>query len=493
MANPLRWVIWNLRGVVQAAVRTVRNTWGVVCLPARAVRWAARAAWVRIRAGWVLARQVWGWFRGWGVDLFVSSRGWRRWRWAYHAWVNAYVNHDFVDEIINPEVDIETTNWVEDEEEDVAVDYGEELESEGSYWEGFAPEDEDSWWGHDVEDYLEDANEVLFSLLVEEAPYYVRLGLRPVVDVVVRLPVWGMCEGLAIGVVAFKAEWHRWWRARLARPGRTVWVALRWATHTGVWWLVFTGLTGLVTPDGLHLFVTYSCGATFQPEYYFGWGALCFCATVWLVGPHPVREYLYRELGPENVGFVLVGGLVLGEGETYYPQRPMGHLQRGFLARQGYWLYKPVWRNPTEYHYRGNYGSTLRIFTYDDIQQTAALYNEVWEWPETDLLDKEPTSWEPDRSENEDQIFKEDGFETGGENMWWHRHPTYYRNNYMWAEFRDEQEYHHHYMYSIALDFSGSVYPRQNRMYHQHNTYQAGGGRRYPTVTNDAYVLTPPG
>ena len=499
LRNAVHFAGWNVYGVYCALKQTLKNTYTLIKNVVFSPFWLVRYL---IKKGWRYLRTVFRFVvnvktllsEEWQIFLrrtFFQKRAWRRFRWAYHAWTHVYVSDDFADEMLNPEVDVEVGNWVENDEDDQAVDYGEELESEGTYWNALNPEEWDGYWNHDIEDYFDESREIMGDLLFEEIPYYVKLCLQPVTDLIVRLPVWGLLEGLSIGVIWLKREWQLLWIKQLLKGGplTVVLIVLRRLLHAALWVVVYATLVNLVSPDELNLFITYSCGMVFYDEYYVLWWSLCFGLTVWLIGPHPLREYLFRELGPENIAFVTLAGVVLCTPEEYYTQRPLSDLQRLYQDRTlGHWSWKPFRRFPTQHHYRGGHGSTYPIYTYDTIQQTIANFNDMQDWPEIDFTDKDPTLWlSPDRSENEWNLPGWPLTDESSENFFWHRHPVYYRNNYMEMVRRDQLWEHDCFEPYFRDELDDS--PRNEAIYHQVNTRcHSGQLVNYPTVTKPEYL-----
>ena len=424
-------------------------------------------------------------------NAIFNKRGWRRFRWAYHAWLHVYASDNFGDEMLNPEVDVEAGNWVENEEDDLAVDYGEELESEGTYWTALNPDQWESYWNPDVDDYFDESKEIMADLLFEELPYYINLVVQPFVDFMVRLPFWGLLEGLSVFALWLKREWQLFWMRQLLKGGRLALflVVLKRLIHALVWIFVYTTGINLVSPDELNLFITYSCGLVFYDEYYILWFALVFMFTAWLVGPHPLKEYLFNELGPENIGFITLAGIVLCTPEEYYTQRPLSDPIRLYQDRTlGHWSGKPLRKFPTQHHYRGGHGSTYTIYTYDTIQQTIANFNDLQEWAELDFTDKEPNIWlSPDRFENEDNLPGWPLTDQSSENFFWHRHPIYYRNNYMEMIQRDQWWDHDCFEPYFRDELDDS--PRNEAIYHQVNTRMHSANIvTYPTVTKTEFI-----
>ena len=111
-----------------------------------------------------------------------------------------------------------------------------------------------------------------------------------------------------------------------------------------------------------------------------------------------------------------------------------------------------------------------------------ANFNDIQEWPEIDFTDKDPTLWlAPDRAEHEDNWPGDDLTPESAENHFWHRHPVYYRNNYMRLD--EQDQWFEHDCFEPYLRDELDDAPRNEGMYHQVNTRGHSGHQvAYPTV-----------
>lgn len=485
--NTLLWRVYRGVGLRVVRPRGWRRRWGLrlrwVRLgwtplggpPLGALTWRALgwvAWWVTRPAAWLWTGSVLLWWTTYLVvaTLWEDLVGWlwtvtfgrpavRRVLWVYHAWLYAYNNNDLADEVINLEPDVETPEWMEEDESDAPGDYGEENDELGVYFDHVPETWRDSEWDKDLRDYLDEAHEVLSDLLLEEVPYYVGLPLRPWWDALFRLPLWGLLEGATRVGIALQQEWHLCWGRLLTRGDRPGRVVGRWwkiplvvgkvLVHLGVWLGVYTGLVHLVSPDQLHLWVTYSCGATWYDEYHLVWLALCLWGTIHLVGPYHLREYLYHELGLENLAFLGGVALTLGQPEEYYLHRPISDPHRLWLDRTlGHPLGKPWWWYDFRMHEWGNQGSTQTVVFPDVYRSAPAGYQTLHHYPGWDALDSDPTlNLNPTRMEENYWVDLNEIHRNSAEYTAHHRHPLYYRSNQMvqpagpgdepWVEMQD--------------------------------------------------------
>jgi len=261
--------------------------------------------------------------------------------WLWTAWLLAYTNDNQQAELETPfyedtlknlaneeEIDPEEEHEVEDEDD---LDVGAHTHDHPFVW--FQPQ-----WNKDVDSFVDDWKESLLDWITEEVPHQLGLWCRPLVDVVVRLPIWAVAEGVSLFSLWCKLEWQarwftwltygnangvvrgRWWKVPLVLLA----VATRVAAVAAVGWFIFSQVDYSAVRVGL----TYSWGIPWREEYYAAWFFISGLSAVALVGPTSWKDYLFQELGLDTLLGTYFLSAQLGTEEDYYLTRPPGWLEK---------------------------------------------------------------------------------------------------------------------------------------------------------------------
>ena len=297
---------------------------------AYAVVWAVflgrAAASAAVAAAAELGRQLWRPVRRWGWRRVKTGRLYNTLNWVYSAWVVAYSSEDDHSELdVSLAVDFDGQHTAD---EDYNLTQENDLDFDqlgaGAYRTAELDNPLDDGWYHDFDSWWDDWTEQVEDFLLDDLPHRAGLAVRPVVDFLVRLPVWGLLEGVSLAVLTAKLEYQRVWSDLLRRGGR--WAApavvLAWAFRAAAVAAVFTGLVTQLDYAALRVEVTVTWGCTWHETYYLGWVVFCFVATVYLVGPPGWKNFLFREVGLNNLGALAVGTHGVTDPEEYYPTRP---------------------------------------------------------------------------------------------------------------------------------------------------------------------------
>lgn len=336
---------WTARWAGRLGRRAVRAGWRGLVTPVWWTYYAAGVAWVTLgylvaaaaAVAWAvlvgtaaavgeLGRQLWRPVRRWGWRRVKTGRLYNTLNWVYSAWVVAYSSEDDHSELdVTLAVDFDGQHTADEDynytqENDLDFD---QLGA-GAYRTAELDNPLDDGWYHDLDSWWDDWTEQVEDFLLDDLPHRAGLLVRPWVDFLVRLPVWGLLEGVSLAVLTAKLEYQRSWAALLRRGGH--WaapaVALAWAFRAAAVVAVFTGLVTQLDYATLRVEVTVTWGFTWHETYYLGWVVFCFVATVYLVGPPGWKNFLFREVGLNNLGALAVGTHEVTDPEEYYPTRP---------------------------------------------------------------------------------------------------------------------------------------------------------------------------
>lgn len=282
-------------------------------------------------------------------DLIRYSPVYRNLNWLYFAWLSVFNTEDQ-----NAETNIQE-DFIDDEfvhhyaEEE--IDYLGENFVESDTLQGNSIHNEQRgmlfslsfFFNNDLDDYLHDFSDTADDVFLHEIPYYFRLLFTPVIDLFVKLPLWGVLEGISLLGVWFQHEYKRAWYNFLAKPRlsvisrlfRNVIILLKNFIHFVCWCGLFVYLVTLITFDSLKIYVIYELNLTWFDEYYLFWLFFSFGTTVFFMGPSFLKSYIWVELGLDNAAFLLVSPLSLAHPEDYYPHRaPLG-IHRFVVDRVG--------------------------------------------------------------------------------------------------------------------------------------------------------------
>lgn len=189
------------------------------------------------------------------------------------------------------------------------------------------------WYIHHV------PSEELYDL-AEEASYLVRFIVRPFVDFIVFLPIWSFLELASLWLEVIKMEYHRMWLKIILygnRPGR---IRGRWwkiplvlvknSIRLTIWMGFTFWMVDLIKSEDLKILITYNLGYHWFEEYYYLYVAICLVASTYLLGPIPVRDFFFKELGFENLAYIFTVPASISRPESYQPQRPAWKTQQHF-------------------------------------------------------------------------------------------------------------------------------------------------------------------
>jgi hypothetical protein len=288
-------------------------------------------------------------------------------RWAYIAWIMVYSSADDAEETHIPATQEEQDDDHFAEEEEVTGNYGDDYEDQGSYPFQGEPFDfpGDTWFAKELDSFYMEGIEVAQEIFLEEVPSFFRLLFRPIVDLVIFLPLWGFLDGLTTLTAAVKLDAQKGWRELLTRGNKidpatrkTTFVAGRWwkwplvGLRLGAHWIftfaIGSYLAGQATPASIKFWVTYSIGLPYQEEYYLIWLLLSWGGAIWLVGPSSLRGYLFHEIGLSNLFFLLIGSTSLTFPEEYYPHRAASPMGREWISRTNLFYHKVNYMDTTE-------------------------------------------------------------------------------------------------------------------------------------------------
>lgn len=260
--------------------------------------------------------------------------------WVWTSWLLAYTTDNQQAELEVNQMEDDGYNILLEEEFDLATEHEQDYDQLGEGVHTQQPQltpftnrwykDWDSFW----DDLLESGDDFFFS----EVPHRLGLLARPWVDFLVRLPLWGLAEGVTLVVLTAKLEYHHRWHSLLTRgdtPGRVrgrwwklpvvaVVCLLRWVPPVVVCWGIFTQLDY----STLRVTVCYTWGLAWREEYFVTWFLFSGLSAVALVGPAGWKHFLFQELGLANLLGIYLAGTEATFPEDYYPARPVSLVER---------------------------------------------------------------------------------------------------------------------------------------------------------------------
>jgi len=211
-----------------------------------------------------------------------------------------------------------TEENIPDEEEEIDVHGGVPRFPHRESWLTDLDEEYKLGWDH------------LLEFVGEEIPYRVGFFLQPLIDVGLRLPLWGLLEGVSLFALVVKLEYQRGWTKLLrlgGGPQRGRWwkiplLLVRWTLQVGGWLFLIWWAGSTLSYSTLRLEVVL-WGWPWREEYYlFWWGLITFLATK-LVGPPGVKDFLVHQVGGSNLVGLFWGAAEAASPEEYYPGRPI--------------------------------------------------------------------------------------------------------------------------------------------------------------------------
>jgi hypothetical protein len=294
--------------------------------------WIAASVRAAAAAAAELGRQLWRPLRRWGWRRVKTGRLYRTAGWVHAAWLVAYSSEDEQGELdmispsdedylITADEDYNLTNDDDQDFDQLGVGVHAQVEVNNPWEEG---------WYHDLDSWWDDWTEQLEDYLFDELPHRAGLAVRPFVDFAVRLPVWGVLEGLSLAVLTAKLEYQRGWHDFLTRRGRRAApvVVIVWAARFGAWLALFAWMVAQVDYATLRVEVTCTLEAPWREEYYLGWVVFCFLSSVYLVGPLSWKEFFFQGIGLNYLAGIFLGVTEAAAPDEYYPTRPVGPVSR---------------------------------------------------------------------------------------------------------------------------------------------------------------------
>jgi hypothetical protein len=184
-------------------------------------------------------------------------------------------------------------------------------------------------WIHPLDFAWEEGLDELEYLFWEEIPYRVGFFFQPLLDLALRLPLWGFLEGFSLLTLGVKLEYQRGWTKLLSAgggPHRGRWwkipLVVGKTLLTGGVWLTLIWLVGsTLSYSTLRLEVVY-WGIPWREEYYLFWWCTVGALVTKLVGPAGVKNFLFSEVGWANLGGLFWGATEVAQPESYQPPRP---------------------------------------------------------------------------------------------------------------------------------------------------------------------------
>jgi hypothetical protein len=277
-----------------------------------------------------LYRQItlpaWAWCIHWVKDtsLFKTVG------WVWTSWILVYSSGDDQRGLDVPTVERvnETTQEYYLDEVDPNEEYPDEDDDEETTVHTGAPRlPTTESWSHNTDFAVLDMLESTSEFLLEEVPYRVGFFLQPWIDFCIRLPLWGLLEGVSLLTLAIKLEYQQGWVNLLRRGG----------PNRGRWWkvpLILTRMLAGLTIWGLLVWLigsnlSYSTlrlevvlwGLPWREEYYLFWWLLVGVGITKMVGPHGVKTFLFTEVGWANLVGLYWGAVEVAQPEEYYPGR----------------------------------------------------------------------------------------------------------------------------------------------------------------------------
>lgn len=251
--------------------------------------------------------------------------------WVWTSWILVYSSGDDQRGLDVPTVERvnETTQEYYLDEVDPNEEYPDDDDDEETTVHTGAPRlPTTESWSHNTDFAVLDMLESTSEFLLEEVPYRVGFFLQPWIDFCVRLPFWGLLEGVSLVTLAIKLEHQQAWTKLLSRGG----------PHQGRWWkviLIFfrAGLGFLLWIILVWLIgssLSYSTlrlevvlwGLPWREEYYLFWWLLIGAGVTKIVAPYGVKNFLFTEVGWANLVGLYWGSIEVAQPEEYYPGRP---------------------------------------------------------------------------------------------------------------------------------------------------------------------------
>lgn len=281
---------------------------------------------------------------------------WKTLGWIWTSWLLVYSSEDDQAELEIPVIyaidDVTQENFLEEVELPQWEHPPEENEGDEGVHGGVPRFPyQDAWrWG--TEFAMDTAKDTTWAALVDELYYGVGFVLGPLVDVLLRWPLWSFLEGLSLVGLSLKLESQRVW-ARLLRWGggyhRGRWWKIPLLATRAVlgvtWWIFLVGWMGTILDySTFRLELLLAWGVPWREEYYLLWWVLVVAVVSRLVAPRGVRKFLFTEVGWTNWGGLFWGVVEIAPPEKYYPSRPPGLVYRGLTNLGGLPLSR--WKSP---------------------------------------------------------------------------------------------------------------------------------------------------
>jgi len=307
------------------------------------------------------------WYRQTFAKFLFYSPWIKTVRWVWIAWIMVYSSGDDGEETQIPATQEEDNDDHFAEEDEVTGNYGQDYEDMGANPMQEEPQEfpTDSWFSREADSFYMEGLETAQEILLEEIPGFFRILSKPVVDLIVFLPLWGFLDGITALAAAVKLDAQKGWyniltlgnqvdptTRKITRVRGRWWkwplVAFRLLLHWGFTFCIGSYLASQVTPASIKLWITYSLGLPYQEEYYLFWLLLSWGGVIWLTGPCSLRGYLFHQIGLSNLFFLLVGSTSLTFPEEYYPHRASSPMIREWIQRTNLFYHKINYMDTTE-------------------------------------------------------------------------------------------------------------------------------------------------
>lgn len=291
-----------------------------------------------------LYRQVtlpaWSWCTHWVKDtsLFKTVG------WVWTSWILVYSSGDDQRGLDVPTVERvnETTQEYYLDEVDPNEEYPDDDDDEEATVHTGAPRlPTTESWSHNTDFVVLDMLESTSEFLFEEVPYRVGFLLQPWIDFCVRLPMWGLFEGVSLLTLAVKLEYQRTWAKLLnwGGPQRGRWwkvplIVIRMSLVLLLWVILVWVVASSLSYSTLRLEVVL-WGLPWREEYYLFWWLLIGAGVTKMVAPHGVKKFLFTEVGWANLVGLYWGAVEVAQPEEYYPGRPPSLATRAAIQTVG--------------------------------------------------------------------------------------------------------------------------------------------------------------
>lgn len=185
-------------------------------------------------------------------------------------------------------------------------------------------------WAHSVDFAWDEGIDAGLRLLTEEIPYRIGFLFQPLIDVVLRLPLWGFLEGATLLILAAKLQYQQSWSSLLHRGGgltRGRWwkiplLLVKGIIHLLIWISLIWGVGSTLSYSTLRLEIVL-WGWPWHEEYYLFWWVIVTVGVTRLVGPAGVKDFFFHELGWSNLVGLFWGATEVAQPEEYQPNRPI--------------------------------------------------------------------------------------------------------------------------------------------------------------------------